>query len=67
MDNIHKLYDMEQRITNLEVGLHAMWMLLQRDLPDSFAKDDINRMLKEHFDAALKLGGCRRVHMDTDG
>lgn len=58
---------MEQRITNLEVALQAIWVLLKRDLPESYAISDIDQMMQEHFQAAAALGGCRRAHMDIDG
>jgi hypothetical protein len=49
---------LEARIANLECCLHGLWLLL-RDLQPPATQADIDEMMRQHFDAARGMGGCK--------
>ncbi len=43
------------RVANLEISLHGMWSLLERDIPLK-ERETINRMMDEHFNLMVDQG-----------
>lgn len=61
-----KLERLEQRVTNLEVALHASISHICKFSPYEF-EFALNRLLENHFEVSQKLGGFRRTHFDIEG
>ena len=68
--DIYNIQNMEQRITNLEVAIHAMWILLGREFPELESKvlyHTVDHIMHDHYQAAQELGGLRRTHISFSG
>lgn len=59
--NTDEITKLEQRITNLEIALHAVAQILNQMTPPSLS-EELDELLSEHHAAATELGGCRRTN-----
>jgi len=64
--NPHDIYEMEQRILNLEVALQTLWAFLE-DTQSSRVQESVGAMMLELFENNGKMGGFRRAHIDIQG
>ena len=54
--------ELEARISNLEVALQAMWVLMREYQPLG-VRENVENLMVSHFEASESLGGCRRLGM----
>jgi hypothetical protein len=52
---------LKDRISNLELALHGLYVLL-KDLQPMATQVYMDKMMREYFDASRKLGGFETTH-----
>lgn len=50
--------DLEKRVTNLELALHSVCMLIEQTQPEH-VQYSVQQVLEAHYNAGVSLGGFR--------
>lgn len=60
IENEAMIIQLENRINNLEIALHGLWVYL-RDRQDPITAEIIDKLMADHFSSSSSVGGFKQT------